>query len=221
MKYAHRNILGDELPLPIGKIVCVGRNYADHARELSNAVPSSPILFMKPSTALIDMSVPINIPKDLGGVHHELEVALLIGRTISKGSNVSNKTDILFGVGLALDLTLRDIQQKLKASGHPWEIAKGFDGSCPCSSFQLVRPIDNLQNMEFSLTINGTLRQLGHTADMIFPIGVLITEISRYFTLMPGDIVLTGTPAGVAQLNPKDRLVCRLEGVMEISTSII
>lgn len=183
----------------LGKIVCVGRNYAEHARELKNPVPSEPILFIKPSTSATSIEKSIQVPFSRGDVHFETELALLIGRPLQEASPRQAEQAIV-GLGLALDLTLRELQSSLKEKGHPWEIAKGFDGACPLSPFIKLDRVPNWEDMNFSLEIDGVLRQQGNTAEMLFPVPHLLAEMSRHFTLEPGDIVLTGTPAGVGVL---------------------
>jgi 2-keto-4-pentenoate hydratase/2-oxohepta-3-ene-1,7-dioic acid hydratase in catechol pathway len=203
----------------LGKIVCVGRNYADHAKELNNPIPDRPLLFIKPSTAAVDMLLPINIPTDRGCCHHELEMAVLIGKRSSSVSSVEAK-DAIVGVGLGLDLTLRDLQDELKAKGEPWERAKAFDGSCPLSPFSSVGDIDQ-QNLNITLLRNGTVQQSGNTRDMLFPVVDLIADISRSFTLLPGDIILTGTPAGVGPLYPGDTITEQLGDLVTVNTTIV
>lgn len=209
--YQHRDLHGTTLQLPVGKAVCVGRNYAEHARELNNPVPTAPLLFLKPSTAMVPLEGSLALPADQGEVHHELEVALLIGARLAQATE--DEVDAaIWGFGLGLDLTLREVQSRLKAQGHPWEIAKAFDGSAPLSPFQPGLPPD-WSALRFTLEVNGTPRQRGHTADMLFAIRPLVAAMSRHFTLLPGDVILTGTPAGVGPLRTRDALVCTLEGV--------
>ncbi|MEH6548680.1 MAG: fumarylacetoacetate hydrolase family protein [Pseudomonadales bacterium] len=205
MNYQHRFTDSKDCALPIGKAVCVGRNYADHARELNNPVPSAPLLFIKPSTALVSLEAGFSLPTGKGEVQHELEMALLIGHTLSDAS-ARECLQAIVGVGLALDLTLREVQQSLKDKSHPWEISKAFDGSCPCSEFVEPAQLGDLQNIDLQMNINGEIRQRGNTRDMLFPIAGLLATMSQHFTLLPGDIVLTGTPAGVGPLRSGDQL---------------
>ncbi|MEL7401145.1 MAG: fumarylacetoacetate hydrolase family protein, partial [Pseudomonadota bacterium] len=156
--YQHTTLTGEHIDLPIGKVVCVGRNYLDHIQELNNEVPAEPLLFMKPATALCEISKPLVIPADRGECHNELEVALLIAQPLRDCSSEQTAADALYGVGLALDLTLRDVQQKLKDKGQPWERAKAFDGACPVSCFTPLGDSAELGNLDFSLTINGEVR---------------------------------------------------------------
>ncbi len=202
----------------LGKIVCVGRNYADHAKELNNPIPKQPLLFIKPSTAAVAMQETISLPRNMGSCHHELEMAVLIGQTLRQASTEQVERAII-GIGLGLDLTLRDVQTTLKEKGQPWERAKAFDGSCPLSPFVSADGID-LQNLDLKLMVNGELRQSGNTRDMLFPVAGLLKEVSTIFTLLPGDVVLTGTPAGVGPLYSGDQIVASLGDLMTVETSI-
>lgn len=217
--YSHQFLNEIECTKTLGKIVCVGRNYADHAKELNNPIPDQPLLFIKPSTAAVDMRQAITIPKYRGCCHHELEMSVLIGMRVSHASSAVAKESIA-GVGLGLDLTLRDLQDKLKAKGQPWERAKAFDGSCPLSPFSKAVGID-VQNLDIKLFRNGVLQQAGNTGDMLFPVVDLIVEISRSFTLLPGDIILTGTPAGVGPLLSGDTIKAQLGDLVMVDTTIV
>lgn len=202
------------------KVICVGRNYAAHAAELNNPLPSEPILFMKPATALVPFEEPINVTNLGDSVHYEIELAVLLGKTI-KNADAVTASNAIDGIGLALDLTLRDVQQTLKDKGLPWEIAKSFDGSCPISAFV---PVDNLNlaKLDFSLEINGQLRQQGHSANMLTPIVELIEYASQHFTLCAGDILITGTPAGVGALQPGDNLKASfMNGLIAVETKVV
>ena len=211
MSYQHQWLDGTRINLPVGKAVCVGRNYAAHAKELGNVVPDAPILFLKPSTAIVPLSPRFSIPSDRGSCHHETEIAVLIGQTISK-IEVKDAAAAIAGYGLALDLTLRDLQNQLKKQGYPWEVAKAFDGACPLSPFMKPEQLGDVYHAEFTLTVNGEPRQHGLTDDMITPVYELIAYISQIFTLEAGDIILTGTPEGVAALAVGDKLVLSVVG---------
>lgn len=197
------------------KVVCVGRNYIDHAKELNNPIPKSPLLFIKPNSSLVDLSPSFSIPQETqksdlqtyheSKVHHELEVAILIGKALVK-ANPEDSLDAIAGIGLGLDLTLRELQSVLKTKGHPWEKAKAFDGACPMSHFIPYDSSIDLTDLEFSLIKNNKSVQEGHTKDMLFPVSELLSVISYHFSLLPGDIVMTGTPAGVAPLTSGDQL---------------
>lgn len=211
---------GQSFPHAVGKIVCVGRNYAEHAKELNNPIPSSPILFIKPADAAVPMAPSFAVPAGQGSVHHELEIAILIGKPLKQASDAEVASAIA-GVGLGLDLTLRDVQATLKEKGHPWEIAKGFDGACPLSDFIAASKISDWTQIPLSLTRNGTLQQQGSSGDMLFPVLPLIAHMSRIFTLNPGDVIMTGTPAGVGPLLSGDELVASLGDWLSISTRVV
>jgi 2-keto-4-pentenoate hydratase/2-oxohepta-3-ene-1,7-dioic acid hydratase in catechol pathway len=219
LEYQHVDSAANKIDLPIGKVVCVGRNYLMHIKELDNTVPSEPLLFIKPSTALSALHKPVFIPKNLGECHNELEVAVLIHKPLKHGTLAQAK-DAIWGVGLGLDLTLRDIQNSAKKQGYPWERAKAFDGSCPVSAFIPSQKIDNLANLSFSLRVNNEIRQQGNSQDMLIPILELLVNISETFTLLPGDIVMTGTPQGVAALAENDSLTAELAGYLSVSTLV-
>ncbi len=211
MAYQHRYLDGGPLDLPVGKVVCIGRNYLDHIRELNNAVPETPILFIKPATALLGLDQPIRLPAGRGECHHEVELAVLVGRELCN-ADAATARNAVAGYGIALDLTLRDLQNELKKKGHPWETAKAFDGSCPLSPFLKPGALADPQATELTLRINGELRQRGNTGQMMVGIFELMAHIATHFTLQPGDVVLTGTPAGVGPLRSGDALVLGLAG---------
>ena len=217
--YQHRDLQGQPLPYGVGKVVCVGRSYADHAAELNNPIPSEPLLFIKPASSLVGLTAPLVLPKGQGAIHHEVEVALLIGRRLCQ-ADAAQAMSAIVGVGLALDLTLRDVQDTLKKQGHPWERAKAFDGSCPISPFVAPDTLMDLGALDFSLLVNGQLRQTGNTRNLMWPIGELLAFMSQCFTLEPGDIVLTGTPKGVAELRAKDSLELQLNGQLRFSATV-
>ena len=219
MDYQHRWSNGEVISLAPSKIVCVGRNYAEHARELNNPILDEPMLFMKPTTSLADISKPITIDWKRGVAHHELEISVLIGETLTRCAKQKALSAII-GVGIALDLTLRDLQNELKKKGHPWEKAKSFDGSCPLSAFEPIASFAALDNIEIQLHINGEIRQTGSSGQMLTDIGSLLAYSSQWFTLMPGDVVLTGTPAGVGPLSPGDQLQIDLVDHFTIQTMV-
>lgn len=219
MDYRHRFVDGSAIDWPLGKVVCIGRNYLDHIRELGNAVPEAPLLFIKPATAVVGLDAPLRLPAGLGECHHELELAVLIGARLS-GSDVAQARAAVAGYGLALDLTLRDVQAKLKAAGQPWERAKAFDGACPLSPFVPPTALADPEATEIELRINGERRQHGSTAQMMHPVFALIAHMSGVFTLLPGDVVLTGTPAGVGPLASGDALELRLAGRFTFTASV-
>ena len=219
MEYHHKWTNGDDISLAPGKVICVGRNYAEHARELNNPILTEPLLFMKPTTSIVDLSEPIIIDWGKGIVHHELEISILIGEALTRCSK-HQAASAIKGVGVALDLTLRDLQKKLKQDGHPWEKAKSFDGSCPLSVFEPVESFKSLDNIEIQLTVNGEVRQKGSSRKMLTDIVSLLEYMSLWFTLKPGDVVLTGTPAGVGPLNPGDELQIDLLDYITVHTTV-
>ena len=219
MSYQHRFIDDRPCQLPVGKVVCVGRNYSAHAQELNNPIPANPLLFIKPATSLVALTPGFAIPQHQGSVHHELEVALLIGTQLTHATS-AQAIPAIAGISLALDLTLRDLQDKLKANGHPWEQAKAFDGACPIGPFLAPTQWQELHNMPFQLIKNGHITQQGNTRDMLFPIAELLAIMSQSFTLLPGDVVLTGTPAGVGPLHSGDSLHCTLATSLTLTTHV-
>lgn len=219
MSDQHQWTNGEVISLAPGKIICVGRNYAEHARELNNPILAEPLLFMKPSTSIVDITRPIILDWEKGIVHHELEIAILIGQELTRCTEHQAASAII-GVGLALDLTLRDLQNDLKQKGHPWEKAKSFDGSCPLSAFEPIESFETLDHIEFQLYINGEIRQKGSSNQMLTGIVSLLKYISHWFTLKPGDVVLTGTPAGVGPLHPGDKLRIELQNHIVITTVV-
>jgi len=210
---------GTDCKLPAGKVVCVARNYYEHIKELNNPVPTEPIFFIKPSTALQSMEEDIVIPGYSESCHHETELAILFESQVSK-VNAATAEKAIAGYGIGLELTLRDVQQKLKEKGHPWEKAKAFDGSCPISPFVPKDHLSNPQDVHLKLAVNGEIRQNESTRLMINKIIDLIVISSGYFTYMPGDILLTGTPAGVSRLESGDVLDLELDGTYRFQTKV-
>lgn len=213
-------LLGKNQTIAVGKIICLGRNYLDHIRELGNAVPDRAVIFCKPASSLLADGGEIIIPPYSDDCHHELELALLIGKQ-GKRIDQQQALDYIAGYGVALDLTLRDLQSEMKAKGLPWELAKGFDTSCPISDFVPAERVADPNQLELSLKVNGELRQLGNTNMMMRSVERIISEMSEFFTLEPGDIILTGTPAGVSRLVSGDRLIGEIEqvGTLEVSVA--
>jgi len=193
------------------KIVCIGRNYADHAKELGNAVPDEPVVFMKPSSAMIHNSKPFFIPAFTNDVHYELE---LVYRIINNGRHIEQQFAHRYydSVGLGIDFTARDIQQKLKSKGLPWEKAKAFDGSAAMGEYVALDAIPDPKNINFQLFKNGEEVQTGQSSHMLHDIDEIIAHVSQYFVLTVGDLIFTGTPAGVGKVEIGDHLIGKLEG---------
>ncbi len=185
------------------KIICIGRNYAKHAKELNHAVPEKPVFFLKPDTALLTDNKPFYLPDFSQEVHHEVELVLRVSR-MGKAVERAFARRYYDAVGIGIDFTARDLQRECKAKGLPWEVAKAFDGSAPLGGFipreELPDPI------LFRLDVNGQTVQQGSTADLIFPFDELIAYVSRFITLRTGDLIFTGTPAGVGPVKQGDRL---------------
>ena len=195
------------------KIVCIGRNYADHASELGNAVPSEPLFFFKPESAILHKDHPFAIPEWTVDCHHEVELVVRMDRA-AKWISPEHAARCYTTVGLGIDFTARDVQSKLKAAGKPWEKAKAFDGSAVVSPtfLPLADLGGDIHDVRFSLLRNGQEVQTGHTADMLFSVHDLIAHVSKYSTWKTGDLLFTGTPAGVGPVQPGDHLEGRIGG---------
>jgi 2-keto-4-pentenoate hydratase/2-oxohepta-3-ene-1,7-dioic acid hydratase in catechol pathway len=192
------------------KIIAIGRNYAEHAKELNNPVPTVPVIFMKPDTALLRENKPFYHPDFSEDIHHEIEIVL---KVCKEGKHISEKfaTNYYDKIALGVDFTARDIQQKHKEKGLPWELAKAFDGSAPVSNFVPKDKFSDLYNLNFKLDINDKTRQEGNTKDLLFSFERIIAFVSRYITLKKGDLIFTGTPQGVGKVNVGDHLQAYLE----------
>lgn len=205
----------DSLRASIGKVVCVGRNYAEHARELGNEVPKTPILFMKPASSVVSVRSDIvrPDPSTYGDTHYEAELCIQLSADLS-AATVEQAKQAIGGVTVGLDLTLRDLQSKLKEKGHPWERAKCFDGACVLADWLVPQAFGDFSKVSYQLAINDELRQDGDSAMMLFPVYELLAEISHAFSLQAGDVIMTGTPSGVGILKANDQLKLTL-GVHE------
>ena len=192
------------------KIIAIGRNYAEHAKELNNPVPGAPVIFMKPDTALVKDNKPFYHPDFSEDVHHEIEIVLKISK---EGKHIAEKfaANYFDEIGLGIDFTARDIQQRHKEKGLPWELAKAFDNSAPVSKFINKQQFSNIHNINFKLNVNGAARQIGNTSNMLFSMDYIIAFVSKYITLKKGDLIFTGTPQGVSKVSIGDRL----EGYLE------
>jgi fumarylpyruvate hydrolase len=205
----------------VHRIYCIGRNYAEHAREMGMAVDrATPVFFCKPADAVVADRSQIPYPPATGDLHHEVEMVVALhsgGVQIPAGEALRH----VFGYGVGLDLTRRDLQSAAKSKGLPWDTAKAFDRSAPVSALKRSSEIGHPQQAQLSLEVNGAMRQNTNIADMIFSVADIIHELSKLFELHSGDLIFTGTPAGVAALQPGDRFHARLEGIAELRGAII
>ena len=195
----------------VKRIFCIGRNYAKHIAELGNSPDGDCVIFMKPASCAVDAGEPVALPTAFGEVHHEAELVVLLtggGRDIA----VEDAMDCVAGITLGLDLTLRDLQTKLKNKGAPWELAKAFDNAAPLGDFKPYLEQD-LQALSFTCHVNGELRQHGHTKDMLYSVARQIHILSQTWELQPGDVIFTGTPEGVGPVKPGDTIVLHSEQI--------
>ena len=214
-----RKLNGTRQEFTIGKIVCLARNYAEHARELGNETPAVPVLFMKPASSVIGDGETVRIPAYSQECHYEVELAVLIGTT-ARNVSADKAFEHVAGYGVGIDMTLRDVQNQLKAKGLPWEIAKGFDSACPLSEFVPAAAVSDPHDLNLKLWVNGELRQNGTSADMINKVQQIVSYISAIFTLEPGDVILTGTPAGVGRVAAGDVMKAEIVGVGALTTPV-
>ena len=201
----------ERLRAAIGKVVCVGRNYAAHAQELCNEVPKAPILFMKPASSVVSIRQGVVCPNPAlyGETHYEAELCVQLAADLS-AATIEEAKQAIGGVTLGLDLTLRELQTELKEKGHPWERAKCFDGACVLGDWLDPQVFDDFKNVHYQLTINNELKQDGDSALMLFPVYELLANISHAFSLQAGDVIMTGTPSGVGALQVGDQLSLKL-----------
>jgi acylpyruvate hydrolase len=195
-----------------GKIVCVGQNYRAHIKEMSSEEPVEPVLFLKPPTSLIGDGKAIIIPPGIGAVHHEVELALIVGRP-GKDINPKKALQHIRAVAVFNDVTARDLQTAARSAGMPWALSKGIDTFAPMSLPVPIDRVQDLHDLDLELRVNGELRQKGNTAQMIFPPEELVSYISKFMTLERGDIIATGTPSGVGPIEPGDLVQARIHGV--------
>lgn len=194
------------------KIICIGRNYAEHAKEVNSEVPSEPVFFMKPDTALLKDGEPFYFPEFTSDLHHEIEIVLKINK-VGKHIDEQFAHKYYDEIGLGIDFTARDLQAQCKAKGLPWEKAKAFDGSAPLGKFIQKSELKDLSNLTFNLLINGTQKQIGNTKDLLFSFDKIIAYVSKFVTLKVGDLIYTGTPEGVGPVKVGDKLIGSLEGI--------
>jgi 2-keto-4-pentenoate hydratase/2-oxohepta-3-ene-1,7-dioic acid hydratase in catechol pathway len=192
------------------KIICIGRNYIDHAKELNNPIPKEPVFFLKPETALLPKKHPFIYPCFSKDVHYEVEIVIKINRV---GKHIEEKFAHKYynEIGVGVDFTARDIQKQCKEKGLPWEKAKAFDYSAPTSKFMSIDSYKDINKLNFSLSVNGESKQSGNTEDMLFSFNQIIAYVSQYFTLKIGDLIFTGTPAGVGPVQMNDKIDCFIE----------
>ena len=203
-----------------GKIVCIGWNYSSHVSELDFQMPEAPAVFLKPSSCLISDNDDIVIPEGVTNVQHEVELALVFGRD---GRNIpeSEALSYISHVAVFNDVSARDMQSKARSEGNPWDLSKGIDTFGPMSEPVSVDSVDDLQDLDLELTVNGEVRQSGNTRDMIFPIPWLISYVSRYMTMEAGDVLITGTPEGVSEIKRGDVVVATVKGVGTITNRVV
>ncbi len=201
------------------KIICIGRNYADHAKELNNDVPTEPVFFLKPETALLPKNNPFVYPSFSKNVQHEVEIVIKINRL---GKHIEEKYAHKYynEIGIGVDFTARDIQQECKEKGLPWEKAKAFDGSAPTSKFVNINLFEDLNNLNFSIQVNRENKQQGNTKDMLFNFNQIVAYVSKFFTLKIGDLIFTGTPAGVGPVQINDKVECFIENKKLLSFNV-
>lgn len=204
----------------IGKIVCVGRNYAEHAKELGNEIPDKPVLFLKPTSALIYSGGQIIHPDYGNELHHEVELVLLIGDTVKK-VNKAEAQKAIIGYGVGLDMTLRDVQNELKKKGNPWTLAKCFDTSAVISDFILKKDYQLKPDEKLELKVNGVIKQSDTLKSMIFNPAEIVEFISSVMTLEKGDLIFTGTPAGVSSVKRGDKLEAILGDFAELVCRVV
>ncbi len=214
-------VAGTSLPMAVHRIYCVGKNYADHAREMGgDPAKNPPCFFSKPADAIVHGQDTVPFPGRTDNLHYEVELVLALGK---EGSNVNREQaeDLLFGYAVGIDLTRRDLQAEAAAAGRPWDVAKGFDYSAPISAIHPVSRVGILKQAELSLEVNGEQRQRGNIKDMIWSVPEIIAELSTFFVLRPGDLIFTGTPAGVGKVVGGDTLLAKVEGLDELEIQLV
>ncbi|NNE69558.1 MAG: fumarylacetoacetate hydrolase family protein [Rhodothermales bacterium] len=202
----------------VGKVLCIGRNYARHAAEMNSPLPEVPMVFLKPATALTGPGTSVSVPPGIGEIHHEVELVALIGRRLTHASR-EEAAGAVTGWAVGLDMTARDVQARAKKAGHPWSVAKGYDSFAPLGRFASPAGFD-AGNVTIRLSVNGRVVQEGNTADMIFDVPTLLSYCSTIFTLEPGDLLYTGTPEGVGPVQVGDRLHAEVEGLPPLEVGV-
>jgi len=206
-------------PVSVGKVLCIGRNYADHAAEMDRDVPDEPMVFLKPPSALIRSGAAVQLPPQSQDVHHEVELVAVVGQ---KGKHISRSAalDHVAGYAVGLDMTARDLQAEAKERRHPWSVAKGFDTFAPLGPIQSAEAVDDVQDLPLRLAVNDETRQEASTRHQIFPVQELVHYCSQIFTLSPGDLLYTGTPSGVGPVQDGDRLHASATGLDPLRVSV-
>ena len=210
---------GSEERFPVRRIYCIGRNYAAHAREMGADEREPPFFFLKPGDAIVENHATIPYPPATENLHYEAELVVALGKS---GSNIAveNANDHVFGYGVGIDLTRRDLQEEAKGMRRPWDMGKGFDSSAPCSKIYPASSIGHPINGSITLTVNGELRQSGDIGDMIWDVPESIAYLSTLVTLEPGDLIYTGTPEGVGAVRRGEQIVVRVEGICDLTLNI-
>lgn len=214
-------VAGSADRFPVRRIYCVGRNYADHAKEMgADPTREPPFFFMKPADAVVPDGGDVPYPPGTANLHHEVELVVAIGR---RGRDVAPESalDLVWGYAVGNDLTRRDLQTAAKGKGHPWEVGKGFDHSAPIGPLHPAASVGHPAAGAIAITVNGVERQRGDIADMIWPVPDIVSHLSKLFVLMPGDLIMTGTPAGVGPVVAGDTLVCAIDGLGTLTTRIV
>lgn len=203
-------VRGGDRHFPVGRLFCVGRNYAAHAREMGSSGREPPFFFMKPASAVLPGGGDLAYPPLTADLHHEIELVVALGA----GAEI-------FGYGVGLDLTRRDLQGAAKKEGKPWDMGKVFDHAAPVSALVPASAVPSVSSGRIALSVNGQVRQEGDLSEMIWTVPEIISELSRYITLLPGDLIFTGTPSGVGPIQRGDRLDGTIEGVGDLSVQVV
>ena len=206
-------------PVHVGKLLCIGRNYADHAAEMDRDVPDEPMVFLKPPSALVRSGDTVRLPPQSQDVHHEVELVAVIG---TEGKNIAEEDalDHVCAFAVGLDMTARDVQARAKARRHPWSVAKGFDTFAPLGPLTAASEVDSPQDLTLGLTVNGDRRQQASTQRQIFPVREVVAYCSQIFTLSPGDLIYTGTPSGVGPVEAGDTLEATATGLDSLRVTV-
>ncbi len=215
--------------LRVNNVFCIGKNYADHINEIvipgiKNEIPSEPVVFLKPTTAIVGEGAIVNIPELNGSkistdIQNEVELVIVVDSDCDSVSE-ENALDHVFGYAVGIDFTLRDIQTECKKKGKPWAVAKGFRGSSPVSDIVKAEDAGNVQNLDIRLAVNDELKQSGNTSQMIFSVKFIVSYLSKIFGLRKGDLIFTGTPAGIATLKTGDKVRAEIQNIGELNVTI-